>query len=140
MSRHRDARENTVRRPCDDGTMDAVRVDRYLWAIRLFPSRTESTETCRSGHVRVNGARAKPASDVRRGDRIELHTPGRSRIVEVIDPIATRVSASLAVLAYRDLTPPPPPGRGELSQAVRERSSGRPTKRDRRLLDRARGR
>jgi ribosome-associated heat shock protein Hsp15 len=120
--------------------MDAVRVDRYLWAIRLFPSRTESTETCRSGHVRVNGARAKPATEVRRGDRIDLRGHRRSRVVEVVDPIPTRVSASLAALAYRDLTPTPPPRREELPQALRARSSGRPTKRDRRLLDRARGR
>ncbi|MGB9113197.1 MAG: RNA-binding S4 domain-containing protein [Acidimicrobiales bacterium] len=120
--------------------MDAVRVDRYLWAIRLFPSRTESTATCRSGHVRVNGTRAKPATEVRPGDRIDVRAQERSRVVEVIDPISQRVSASIAVLAYRDLTPPPPPKPDELPQAVRERSSGRPTKRDRRLLDRARRR
>jgi ribosome-associated heat shock protein Hsp15 len=120
--------------------MDAVRVDRYLWAIRLFPSRTESTDTCRSGHVRVNGTRAKPSTEVRPGDRIDLHLQRRSRVVEVVDPIGTRVSASLAALAYKDLTPPPPSARGELPQAVRDRSSGRPTKRDRRLLDRARRR
>ncbi|MGA8296509.1 MAG: RNA-binding S4 domain-containing protein [Acidimicrobiales bacterium] len=121
--------------------MDPVRVDRYLWAIRLFSSRTSSTESCRSGHIRVNGSRAKPATEVRAGDRIDVRLPaGRSRVVEVIDPIPNRVSASLAVLAYRDLTPPPPPRNAELPQGVRERSSGRPTKRDRRLLDRARRR
>jgi ribosome-associated heat shock protein Hsp15 len=120
--------------------MAAVRVDRYLWAIRIFSSRTESTDTCRSGHVRVNGARAKPSTEVRPGDRIDLQLHRGSRVVEVVDPIGARVSASLAALAYRDLTPPSAPARGELPQAVREPASGRPTKRDRRLLDRARGR
>jgi ribosome-associated heat shock protein Hsp15 len=125
--------------PCDDEPMDAVRVDRYLWAIRLFPTRTESTATCRSGHVRVNGTPAKPATEVRTGDRIALRSRGHDRTVEVVDPISTRVSASLAVLAYRNLTPPALRDPRQLPQAVRERSSGRPTKRDRRLLDRVRG-
>jgi ribosome-associated heat shock protein Hsp15 len=118
----------------------SVRIDRYLWAIRLFPTRTASTEACRAGHVRLKGARAKASNEARVGDRIEIRLPPRSRVVEVVDPIASRVSATLAVLAYRDVTPPAPRDRSDLPQAVRERSSGRPTKRDRRRLDRARGR
>ena len=112
----------------------AVRVDRWLWAIRLFKSRAESTNACRAGHVRVNGHTAKPAATVGVGDRIEAHIHGRDRIIEVAQPINNRVGAPIAAECYIDHSPPPPP-RDALA-AERERGAGRPTKRERRQLDR----
>ena len=118
--------------------MEGVRVDRWLWAIRLFKTRAESTNACRAGHVRVNGHTAKPASPVAVGDRIEARIHDRDRVIEVTRTINNRVGAPLAVECYIDHSPPPPP-RDPLAPAGRERGAGRPTKRERRQLDRWRG-
>ncbi|MEY2450715.1 MAG: ribosome-associated heat shock protein Hsp15 [Acidimicrobiaceae bacterium] len=118
--------------------MEGVRVDRWLWAIRLFKSRAESTNACRGGHVRVNGNPAKPATTVAVGDRVEGRIHGRDRIVEVTRTINNRVGAPIAVECYVDHSPPPPP-RDTSYTAERERGAGRPTKRERRQLDRWRG-
>lgn len=122
----------------DDATDGAVRVDRWLWSIRLFKSRAEATNACRAGHVRINGRAAKPASTVAVGDRVQARTHGRERVVDVVQTINTRVGAPIAVECYVDKSPPPPP-RDEFGLAARERGAGRPTKRERRQLDRWRG-
>jgi ribosome-associated heat shock protein Hsp15 len=113
---------------------DSTRVDRWLWAIRLCKSRSEATVACRGGHVRVNGRTAKPASTVTVGDRVEARLHDRDRVVEVTRVIDTRVGAPIAVECYIDHTPPRP--KGEDPVADRERGTGRPTKRERRQLDR----
>ena len=119
--------------------MDSTRVDRWLWSVRLYKTRAEATAGCRGGHVRINGRIAKPAAQVRVGDRVEAHVHRRERIVEVTRIIDTRVAAPLAVECYVDHSPPPT--RSELPPiAERERGAGRPTKRERRQLDRWRGR
>ncbi|MGD0742809.1 MAG: RNA-binding S4 domain-containing protein [Acidimicrobiales bacterium] len=120
--------------------MESTRVDRWLWAVRIYKSRTESTEACRSGHVRVNGARAKPATSVRTGDRVTARASGRERILEVVEVIDKRLGAPIAAACFIDHTPAEPPGGAESAGFVRDPASGRPTKRDRRRLDRARGR
>ncbi len=115
-----------------------MRVDRWLWAVRAVPTRTAATALCRAGHVTVNGRSAKPSSDVRAGDRITGRVGDRDRVWEVVLLLDKRVGAALAATCYVDLSPPPPP---ELPPGlVRDRSTGRPTKRDRRRIDRARGR
>jgi ribosome-associated heat shock protein Hsp15 len=121
--------------------MDGTRVDQWLWAIRLYRTRSAANAACRGGHVKVNGARAKPAAPVKPHDRVEAFVHGWQRDVEVVDPITKRVGAPLAVLAYVDHSPPPP----EYEPAPRrlfprEPGTGRPTKRDRRVTDRMRGR
>jgi ribosome-associated heat shock protein Hsp15 len=113
--------------------VDTTRVDRWLWAIRLCKSRSEATAACRGGHVRVNGRTAKPASTVTVGDRVEARLHDRDRTVEVVRAIDTRVGAPIAVECYIDHTPPRPK---DDVVADRERGSGRPTKRERRQLDR----
>lgn len=119
--------------------MEATRVDRWLWAVRLCPSRSQATDVCRRGHVRVNGRPAKPATPVSVGDRVEARVHGRERVVEVARVIDARVGAPIAVECYVDHSPPPPP-RDEAPFADRDRGAGRPTKRDRRRLDRWRSR
>ena len=117
---------------------DEVRVDRWLWSIRLFSSRAEATNACRAGHVRVNGRPAKPASTIAVGDRVDVRAHGRDRNVEVVRTINARVGAAIAVECYVDHSPPPPT-REAGYPAARERGAGRPTKRERRRLDRWRG-
>ncbi|UTT62178.1 RNA-binding S4 domain-containing protein [Microcella humidisoli] len=117
-----------------------VRVDAYTWAIRLYATRSAATAACKAGHIKVNDASAKPAQVVRIGDRVRALTPGGERIVIVTGLITKRTSAPLAALNYDDLTPPPPPKEERPATVLRERGAGRPTKRDRRLIERLRGR
>jgi len=120
--------------------MERVRVDRWLWAVRLTRTRSGAAQACRAGHVQVNGARAKPASPVKVEDTVRVRVGGRERVVEVVRLIETRVGAELAAACLIDRSPPPPP-RDPLDRAGRrDPGMGRPTKRDRRRLDRTRGR
>ena len=119
--------------------MEETRVDRWLWAVRIYKTRSLATEACRGGHVKVNGFTAKPATSVAVGDRVEAFT-GRRRVLEVVRVIDTRVGAPVAAECVIDHSPPPPP-RGERSAGlVWEPGGGRPTKRDRRQMDRLRNR
>ena len=116
----------------------AVRVDKWLWAVRLYKTRTAATEACRGGHVRVNQASAKPATMVKPGDTVRDRTEGRERVVEVARVIEKRTGAPAAAGCYIDRSPPPPPREAIPVGFSRERGSGRPTKKDRRQLDRLR--
>ncbi len=115
--------------------MDATRIDRWLWAVRLCKTRSQATAACRGGHVRINDHPAKPASTVRAGDRVEARLHGRSRNVEVVRVIDVRVAAPIAVDCYVDHSPPVPAS-DAVAVAERDPGTGRPTKRDRRRLDR----
>lgn len=117
-----------------------ARVDQWLWAVRLCSTRSQATAACRAGHVRVNGRAAKAATPVRPGDRVRAYLAGSHREVEVVQPIVKRVGAVVARTCYVDHTPVAPPSAAETPFAQRERGSGRPTKRERRQLDRLRGR
>ena len=119
--------------------MEETRVDRWLWAVRQFKTRSEATKACQAGHVTVNGRPAKPATDVRAGDRVVAGVHGRDRDLEVVQVIDKRVGAPVAATCFVDHTPPPPPEDPNAPVWERERGTGRPTKRDRRQLDRLRG-
>jgi len=125
---------------CNDARVESTRIDRWLWAVRIFKSRTVATEACRGGHVRLNGARAKPAANVKLGDRVSARTEAGERILEVAAVIDKRVGAPIAVSCYIDQTPVVPPGSLGPAALIRDPGSGRPTKRDRRRLDRVRRR
>ena len=118
----------------------SVRVDAWLWSIRLYPTRSAATAACKAGHVRVNGSGAKPAHPVRVGDTVRARTISAERIVVVLALVDKRTSAALAVLNYEDRTPLPLPGAERPAPIVRDRGAGRPTKRDRRRVERLRGR
>ena len=120
--------------------LTSVRVDAWTWAVRLYSTRSAATAACRGGHVKVNGAGVKPSHAVRPGDLVEALTPGGERIVVVAGLIDKRTSAAIAAQQYEDRTPPPPPKETVPAPVTRERGSGRPTKRDRRLVERLRGR
>lgn len=115
--------------------METTRVDRWLWAVRLTKTRPDAAAACRGGHVRVNDRPAKPATTVSPGDEVRALVGDTNRIVEVVRVIQKRVGAADAVTCYLDRTPPPP-STTPILMAVRDRGAGRPTKRDRRILDR----
>ncbi len=119
--------------------MESCRIDRWLWAVRLCKTRSAATAACRGGHVEINGVNAKAATGVRVGDRVEARIVGRTRRVVVTRLIDKRVGAAVAASCYVDHSPPPPE-RDRTPVFARERGAGRPTKRDRRRLDRLRGR
>lgn len=118
----------------------SARVDAWTWAIRLYATRSAATAACKAGHVKVNGSSAKPAQVVRVGDHVRALTPGGERLVIVTGIITKRTSAALAAAHFDDLTPPPPPREERPATVLRDRGAGRPTKRDRRLIERLRGR
>lgn len=117
-----------------------VRIDAWLWAVRQYKTRSAATAACRAGHVRVNGERAKAAQPVRPGDEVRVRVDGFDRMLVVRQTLVKRVSAPLAAAALEDRTPPRPPREALPLLPVRDRGAGRPTKRERRDLDRLRGR
>jgi ribosome-associated heat shock protein Hsp15 len=119
------------------GQLDTTRVDIWLWAVRLYKTRSAATAACRGGHVRVNRAAAKASTPVKVGDRVVAFVE-RERILEVAVVIDKRVGAAVAAGCLVDHSPPAPVVRREPRVFVRERGTGRPTKRERRELDRLR--
>jgi ribosome-associated heat shock protein Hsp15 len=120
--------------------IESTRVDKWLWAVRMFATRTASTTACDGGHVRVNSASAKPATKVKVGDIIEAFVGDRRRTLEVVTLLEKRVGAPIAVTCYVDKSPPVVKSDDPFDNLVfvRDRGTGRPTKRDRRDLDKLR--
>lgn len=117
-------------------TVEQTRIDRWLWAVRLFKTRSAAQQACRGGHVRVNDARVKPATTVKVGDTVEVSGSNRQRVVEVAAVIDQRVGAPAARECLVDHSPEPTPRQFQPSVPERERGAGRPTKRERRQLER----
>src|SRR3954454_1145086 len=118
---------------------ESVRIDSWIWSVRLVKTRSMGAAACRGGHVRVNGERVKPAYSVRVGDEVRLRHDGHERVVVVKRLIRKRVGAPVAIQCYVDNSPPPPPRQAVAPAGIRDRGAGRPTKRDRRELERLRG-
>lgn len=113
-----------------------IRVDKWLWAARQFKTRTLAGKACTSGNVRINGTIAKASSKVQIGDTVKALTPGGPKIFKVLGLAEKRGPASFAVTLYEDQTPVQPK---EIAPPRFERGVGRPTKKDRRKMDRLKG-
>ncbi|WP_237204312.1 RNA-binding S4 domain-containing protein [Rothia endophytica] len=116
-----------------------VRIDAWLWAVRIFKTRGLASDEVKAGHVRLNDAHPKPSQKVKPGDVVKVRYPGWERTFVVKKTLAKRVGAPVAVTCYDDISEPKP---AYLSSGVmprRERGSGRPTKGERRALNRLRG-
>ena len=124
--------------PANANELTSVRLDVWLWSVRLFKTRSAATAACRAGHVKIDGTSVKAAQPVRPGQRVAVRRPGHEQVLEVVQLLTKRVGAPVAAKAYVDHSPPPPPA---LHAAVprRDRGTGRPTKKDRREMDRLRG-
>ncbi|MEV8254178.1 RNA-binding S4 domain-containing protein [Rhodoglobus sp. NPDC076762] len=118
----------------------AVRVDSWLWAVRVYKTRSQATAACRAGHVKIGGTSVKAAQPVRIGDQVRIRIAGFDRILVVKQTIVKRVSAVTAAESYIDETPPPPSREERAFAPLRDRGAGRPTKRERREIDKLRGR
>lgn len=117
---------------------DRARVDVWLWAVRVYRTRSLATEACRAGHVSVNGQRAKPSFPVRVGDEVRARL-AHEKVLGVLALPVKRGGAPEAALAVDDRTPPAPPREETPDRVLRDLASGRPTKKDRREITRLRG-
>ena len=117
----------------------AVRIDKWLWAVRVCRTRTQAAEACRGGHVRVNDHPAKASREVRPGDVVKVRTGTLLRTLRVVAVLENRVGAPRVPEFLEDLTPPEEIARAREQAAGsgprREAGTGRPTKRERRLLE-----
>ena len=123
----------------------SVRVDKWLWAVRIYRTRSQATDACNKGRVLVRGETAKPATRVDAGDEVQARRRDRTIIVEVAETIEKRVSAGRAAECLIDRSPPRPERPTSIESpgtlaGVRERGAGRPTKRERRQLEQWQGR
>lgn len=116
------------------------RLDKWLWAVRVFKTRSLATDACRAGSVEVNAHPAKPAREVRPGEQVIVRQGLVTRTLRVVAMPVSRVGAKLVPEYCTDLTPPEEFEKARTQPVqqllAREKGSGRPTKRDRRLLDR----
>ncbi|MEO8352667.1 MAG: RNA-binding S4 domain-containing protein [Chthoniobacteraceae bacterium] len=117
-----------------------MRLDQWLWAVRVYGTRAIAVQAIRGGHVKVNGQSAKPARPVRVGDEIAARTEAVHRKLRVLGTPPSRVGAPLVKQYAEDIAPPEPthpriPGGDSPEMFFRPRGSGRPTKRDRRRLE-----
>jgi ribosome-associated heat shock protein Hsp15 len=119
---------------------ESVRLDKWLWAARVFKTRSLAADACDGGKVDVNAQAAKPAKPVRAGDVVRVTLPqGRHRTLKVALLGERRGPPSAARALFQDLTPPEPPRTRLASPPRRLPGAGRPTKRERREIDRLRG-
>ncbi|MDD5349317.1 MAG: RNA-binding S4 domain-containing protein [Chthoniobacteraceae bacterium] len=117
-----------------------MRLDQWLWAVRLYKTRNLAAEAVKGGHVKVNGAAAKPAHEVKPGESVTARMGVMTRTLRVLDAPVSRVGAKLTARFAEDLTPPEEWEKQRAAShlrplATRPRGAGRPTKRERRLLD-----
>jgi ribosome-associated heat shock protein Hsp15 len=118
--------------------MDRYRVDHWLKLVCLFKTRSDAAEGLRGGHVKVNGQRVKPATALKEGDVVEfLRGEWQRRVVVVVLP-DHQLSKEIGKTAYIDESPPPPVRETVVRPLFRDPGAGRPTKRDRREMDRVR--
>ena len=117
-----------------------MRIDKWLWAARVFKTRALATEACRAGHVKLEGVPVKPARTVHPGEIYVVHTAALTRTVRVAGVAERRVAARVVPTLLEDLTPPEELERMRRTAVdqvpARPRGTGRPTKRERRQIDR----
>lgn len=116
-----------------------VRVDKWLWAVRVFKTRSQATEVCRKGHVLIDNLPVKPSRILHRGEIVQVRKPPLVRSFKVLELAEKRMSAKLAINFMEDVTPPEELEIQEMQKNMRwitrEKGTGRPTKKERRDLD-----
>ncbi|MFB2120318.1 RNA-binding S4 domain-containing protein [Parapedobacter sp. 2B3] len=116
-----------------------LRIDKYLWAIRVFKTRSLATEACKAGRVKLDGRSVKPSALVKVGDAYHVQKGMEKKVLQVTGLLDKRVDAKTAVAFYTDITPLEETyaytSMHRASVPTRDRGTGRPTKKDRRELD-----
>ena len=121
--------------------MKKVRVDKWLWSVRIFKSRTIASDACKGGRVKIDGTTLKPSYMIQEGNTLQVKKEGFNMTFKVIKLIDKRVGAPIAQTCYENLTPEEEMNKfkdwfvGKSPAEQREKGAGRPTKRDRRAMD-----
>ena len=119
-----------------------VRVDKWLWSVRIFKSRSQATDACKSGKVKIDEQNVKPSYLLQRDEVLQVKKNGFNMVFKVVDLLDKRVSATLAEPCYENRTPEDEMNKynswyiGKARPEIREKGAGRPTKRERREIDR----
>jgi ribosome-associated heat shock protein Hsp15 len=117
-----------------------TRIDKYLWAVRIYKTRSLASEACRKGKIIINEIQVKPSRMISENEIIVVKKPPVTFKFRVIEPIENRVSAKIVSKYAEDLTPEEEKAKLDLKQTVvsgfRDKGTGRPTKKERRLIDR----
>ncbi len=118
--------------------MDTIRIDKWLWAVRLFKTRSMAADACKGGKIKIDDINVKPSREVRVGDIIDVQMQGYKKTVEVVKVVKNRVGAKLVDDLMKDLTPAEEYEKldmiNQLKVEKRDRGAGRPTKKDRRTI------
>ena len=115
-----------------------IRIDKWLWSVRMYKTRTLATEACAAGKVKMDGESLKASYLLKTGQTVQINRQGEKTILKALKLIEKRVSAPLASVCYEDLTPPEEKNKLQFPSVfyeVRDRGIGRPTKRNRRDID-----
>lgn len=119
--------------------MEEVRIDKYLWSIRVFKTRSEATDACKGGKIRINGSDTKPSKTVKAGDMIVARKGAVTYTYRVLQSVDKRQGAKLVPVYAENLTPPEELAKlrapVETFFLKRDRGAGRPTKKDRRQME-----
>jgi len=122
-----------------ESRMESVRIDKWLWAVRIFKTRSLASEACRTGKVKIGGQSVKPSREVKLNDEVSVHMGIFTKTVLVTGLLHNRVSAPLVPSFLTDLTPPEEYEklklRHELNAEFRPKGIGRPSKKQRRMID-----
>lgn len=120
--------------------IDHIRIDKFLWAVRLFKTRSLASDACRKGRILINNIQVKPSHIVIKNEVITVKKPPAAFTYEVIEPVGNRLPARLVTDCIRDLTPDEEKAKLEAAKPggliYRKKGSGRPTKKERRTIDR----
>jgi ribosome-associated heat shock protein Hsp15 len=120
-----------------------IRIDKFIWSVRLCKTRSIASDECRKGKIIINNVQVKPSRIILANEIISVRRPPVIYTYRVIEPIENRVSAKLAGQYIEDLTTEEEKAKLDLRQSVgivyRDKGSGRPTKKDRRIIDKLRG-
>jgi ribosome-associated heat shock protein Hsp15 len=120
--------------------MDTMRLDKWLWTVRLFKTRSQATEACKGGKIKMSGVNAKPSKEIKVGEQIDIVQNGIRKTVQVKQLSKNRVGAKLVPELMEDLTPPEELEKLEMARKInyerRQKGLGRPSKKDRRNIDR----
>lgn len=118
---------------------DTARIDKWLWAARIFKTRSIAADACKNSRVTINGSNVKPSHMIKRGEIIHVKKPPITYSFRVLDCIEKRVGAKLLINVYENVTDPKQYELLEMSRISgfidRARGTGRPTKKDRRAID-----
>ena len=120
--------------------MESVRIDKWLWAVRIYKTRSQAAAACKGGKIKIDGQSVKASREIRECEEISVSLGSMTKVVQVKALLQNRVAAKLVAEYMNDLTPQEEYDKQKLNEAInkefRRRGEGRPTKKERRIIER----